>query len=199
MNGLYTIGYAAFDNIDSFIRALKNNYVTAIADVRSVPRSGYKPEFSRDFLEDYLRKNGILYVFLGDHCGARINDPSCYIDGYASYEKIKETVVFRHGIDRILKGLKKHSIALLCAEKDPIYCHRDILVCRSLKPFNINIQHIISDKIVETNESAENRLLKEFDLDAGDFFMTDAERLNLAYDRQGKRIAYKLQSQEVYA
>ncbi|MDR3148186.1 MAG: DUF488 domain-containing protein [Treponema sp.] len=198
MNGLYTIGYAAFDNIDIFIQTLKNNNVNVIADVRSVPRSRYKPEFSDNSLKNRLKKSGIMYVFLGDSCGARINDPSCYTDGHVSYERIKETSIFKQGINRILNGLNKYSIALLCAEKDPIYCHRDILVCRNLKPFKINIQHIISDKIIETNESAEDRLLKEFDLDTDDLFMSDAERLDSAYDQQGERIAYKLQSQEVY-
>jgi uncharacterized protein (DUF488 family) len=197
MNNLYTIGYAAFDNINLFIKALKNNSIDAIADVRSVPLSGYKPDFSKDYLEKYLKKNNIKYVFLGDNCGARIKDPSCYVEGYVSYEKIKESSVFKHGIDRILNGLNKYSVALLCAEKDPIYCHRDILVCRNLKPFNINIQHIISDVIVETNTSAENRLLTEFNLNSTDFFMSDNDRLNLAYDQQGKKIAYKQQSNEV--
>ncbi|GHT89159.1 hypothetical protein FACS1894137_18000 [Spirochaetia bacterium] len=45
MKNLYTIGYVAFNDINAFIRALKVNNVEAIADVRSIPRSGYKPEF----------------------------------------------------------------------------------------------------------------------------------------------------------
>ncbi|GHT89157.1 hypothetical protein FACS1894137_17990 [Spirochaetia bacterium] len=155
------------------------------------------PNFSRDYLTRQLKDNDIKYVFLGDNCGARINDPTCYIDGRVSYDKIKETTVFKQGLERILNGLNKYSISLLCAEKDPISCHRDILVCRNLKTYNLNIQHIISENVLEPNLKAENRLLKQFKLDINDIFMSDEERLNLAYDKQGNKIAYNLQREEV--
>jgi uncharacterized protein (DUF488 family) len=196
MKNLYTIGYAAFSNIESFISALKMNSIEVIADVRSIPKSGYRPEFAKNFLEKYLKDNNIKYVFLGDNCGARIDDPACYINGQASYDKIKETSIFKRGLERILNGLNKYTISLLCAEKDPIFCHRDILICRNLKPYGTNIQHIISEKIVELNLKTENRLLKQFNLDADDFFMSYEDRLNLAYDQQGNKIAYNLQSEE---
>jgi uncharacterized protein (DUF488 family) len=196
MKNLYTIGYAAFINIEAFIRALKINNIEVIADVRSIPKSSYKPEFSKDYLEKRLKDNDIKYVFLGDNCGARINDPACYIDGQVKYDKIKETVIFKHGLERILNGLNKYSISLLCAEKDPIFCHRDILVCRNLKPYGVNIQHVISEKTVELNLETENRLLKQFKLDTDDFFRSYEDRLNLAYDKQGNKIAYNLKKEE---
>jgi uncharacterized protein (DUF488 family) len=196
MKDLYTIGYAAFSNIESFISALKINNIEVIADVRSIPKSSYKPEFSKDCLEKQLKINNIKYVFLGDNCGARIDDPTCYINGQVSYDKIKETAGFKHGLERILNGLNKYVISLLCAEKDPIFCHRDILVCRNLKPYGINIQHIISEKIIELNSRTENRLLKQFKLDVDDFFMSYEDRLNLAYDQQGNKIAFNLQREE---
>jgi uncharacterized protein (DUF488 family) len=197
MKNLYTIGYAAFSNIEAFIKALKINNIEVIADVRSIPKSSYMPEFSKDYLQKRLKDNNIKYVFLGDNCGARIDDPTCYVNGQVSYAKIKETTVFKHGLERILNGLNKYEISLLCAEKDPIFCHRDILVCRNLKPYGINIQHIISEKIVELNLWTENRLLKQFKLDIDDFFMSYEDRLNLAYDKQENKIAFNLQMEEV--
>jgi uncharacterized protein (DUF488 family) len=197
MKNLYTIGYVAFINIESFIRTLKINNIEVIADVRSIPKSSYRPEFSKDYLQKRLKDNNIKYVFLGDNCGARIDDPTCYVNGQVSYDKIKETTVFKHGLERILNGLNKYTISLLCAEKDPIFCHRDILVCRHLKPYGINIQHIISEKIVELNLWTENRLLKQFKLDIDDFFMSYEDRLNLAYGKQGNKIAFNLQAEEV--
>jgi uncharacterized protein (DUF488 family) len=196
MNNLYTIGYAAFINIESFIGALKINGIEVIADVRSIPKSSYNPEFSKDYLQKRLKDNNIKYVFLGDNCGARIDDPACYVNGRVSYDKIKETTVFKHGLERILNGLNKYTISLLCAEKDPIFCHRDILVCRNLKPYDINIKHIISEKMVDLNLTTENRLLNQFKLDTDDFFMSYEDRLNLAYDQQGEKIAFNLQGKE---
>jgi uncharacterized protein (DUF488 family) len=196
MKNLYTIGYTAFDNIETFIRTLKINNIEAIADVRSIPKSNYRPEFSKDYLQKLLKDNDIKYVFLGDNCGARINDPACYVNGQVSYDRIKETTFFKQGLERILNGLNKYTISLLCAEKDPIFCHRDILVCRNLKPYGVNIQHIISEEIIELNLRTENRLLKHLKLNADDFFMSYEDRLNLAYDKQGNKIAFNLQKEE---
>ena len=196
MKNLYTIGYAAFDSIEAFIKALKINNIEVIADVRSIPKSSYRPEFSKDYLQKRLKDNSIKYVFLGDNCGARIDDPACYVNGQVNYDKIKETTTFKQGLERILNGLNKYAISLLCAEKDPIFCHRDILVCRNLKPYDVNIQHVISEKKIELNLMTESRLLKYLKLDTDDFFMSYEDRLNLAYDKQGNKIAFNLQREE---
>jgi uncharacterized protein (DUF488 family) len=197
MKQLFTIGYAAFESISSFSQWLHYYDVDAIADVRSVPYSKFRPEFNKETLTDNLRKNEIKYVFLGDYCGARIDDLSCYVDGCVDYTKVKETGKFKHGIERIINGLANYNISLLCAEKDPLYCHRDILICRNLKSHNIPISHILAGGKLENNDSTEKRLLKIFKLDANELFLSVDEQLEIAYDRQGKNIAYKLQREEV--
>ena len=35
-----------------------------------------------------------------------------------------------------------------CAEKDPMTCHRTILICRNLRGQNVDIQHIIDEKTI---------------------------------------------------
>lgn len=189
MNKLFTIGYSSFE-ISDFINVLKKNNINAVADVRSSPYSKFKPDFNRENLKVSLKENGIEYVFLGDNCGARIEDPSCYVNGKASYDLIKETEQFRIGLNRIIKGLKKYTITLLCAEKDPITCHRNILICRNLKQFDIAIFHILSMDKVENNTQSEERLLKLFDLEQNDLFLEKEDLLEEAYNRQGDLIAY---------
>ena len=115
---MHTIGYAAH-NVESFIAALKKFNITAIADVRSKPYSKFKPEFNKENLKKALVDNGIEYVFLGDNIGARIKAPECYKNGQVEYELISKHPLFQKGIDRLLKGMEKFSIALMCAEKDP--------------------------------------------------------------------------------
>jgi uncharacterized protein (DUF488 family) len=145
---IHTIGYAAH-TIESFIGTLKNFEITAIADVRSRPYSKFKPEFNRENLRSVLTENKIEYVFLGDNIGARIKAPECYKNGQANYELISKHPLFQNGIYRLLKGMEKFLIALMCAEKDPINCHRTILICKKLKAYQIQIFHIIDDKTYE--------------------------------------------------
>ncbi len=59
------------------------------------------------------------------------SNPNCYVDGKALYERIAATEEFGIGVQRLLKGAQK---ALMCAEKDPMTCHRAILVCQNLRP-----------------------------------------------------------------
>lgn len=190
MKTIYTIGYSTYD-INTFISTLKNNNIAAIADVRSSPYSKFKPEFNREFLAEVLKKNRLYYVFLGDELGARSKDNSCYIDGRADHQLISQSVLYKKGIERILKGLENYTIALMCAEADPITCHRNILICRTLKKNNIEIKHILSEGKVENNSFTEERLLHEYSLEKNDMFMTYDEALNIAYDKRSFHIAFR--------
>jgi uncharacterized protein (DUF488 family) len=186
---IYTIGYAAH-TIESFITALDKFNITAIADVRSQPYSKFKPEFNKENLRKSLINNGIEYVFLGDNMGARIKAPECYKNGQVNYELISQHPLFQTGIDRLLKGMEKYSIALMCAEKDPINCHRTILICRHLKRYQIQIYHILDANTFESHSETEIRLMKLFNLEQPDLFMKDSDRLAEAYSRQEEKIAY---------
>ncbi|MGD9159886.1 MAG: DUF488 domain-containing protein [Desulfobacteraceae bacterium] len=190
-NELFTIGYSPHIH-DSFLRVLKKHKITAVADVRSSPYSKFKPEFNKDQLAKFLSKHGIVYVFLGDLCGARVDDPSCYVNGKVDYTLVAENPKFKEGLTRIINGMEKFRIALMCAEKDPITCHRTILICRNLTPKGINIKHILSTGKTESHEESEQRLLKIFDLNHPDMFRSEQQRLNDAYFRQGEKIAYEI-------
>ncbi len=194
---IHTIGYAAH-TIESFIATLKKFNITAVADVRSQPFSKFKPEFNRENLKKDLINNRIEYVFLGDNIGARIKAPECYKNGQADYELISKHPLFKEGIDRLLKGLEKYSIALMCAEKDPINCHRTILICKNLKEYQIQIFHIIDANTSENHKETEFRLMKLFHLEQPDLFMKDSERLEEAYSRQEGKIAYIAENEAEY-
>lgn len=194
---IYTIGYAAH-TIESFIAALEKFTITAIADVRSQPYSKFKPEFNKENLKKTLIGYGIEYVFLGDNIGARIKAPECYKNGQIDYELISKHPLFQEGVGRLLKGMEKFSIALMCAEKDPINCHRTILICRHLKRYQLKICHILDANTLESQSEIELRLMKLFHLDQPDLFMQDSERLEEAYSRQEDKIAYVAENEEDY-
>ncbi|MFN4889698.1 MAG: DUF488 family protein, partial [Pseudanabaena sp.] len=156
---LFTVGHSNH-SIKTFIELLQRHEITALADVRSRPYSRYLPHFCQAQLKDYLEADKIRYVFLGQELGARPEDQSCYVDGKALYDRIAATDLFTEGIRRILKGIKsRHRIALMCAEKDPLTCHRAILVCKNLKEYDLDIQHIKSNGDLESHGELEDRML----------------------------------------
>jgi uncharacterized protein (DUF488 family) len=203
---LFTIGHSNLSEED-FIGHLKQHDITALGDVRSHPYSRYLPHFCRDYLKFLLKKNNIQYVFLGDQLGARPSDQGCYVEGKAVYEKIANTVAFQQGLERVAIGAKKHRIALMCAEKDPITCHRAILICQYLRDFDLDIHHILSNGELESHSQLEGRLLESLDLlpkpqvqlsifdevnnEINALINTPREELvTKAYKQQGNKVAY---------
>lgn len=169
---------------------LQENEVTAIADVRSSPYSGRHPDFNREALQHYLAQASIKYSFLGEELGARREEPECYEGAQAKYELIAQTPLFKDGLDRVRKGNQQYRIAMMCAEKDPLTCHRTILVCRHLSE-ECQIQHIIGPGEIETHHAAEHRLLGMFGMQGPDLFRSREEQLKEAYRLQGGKIAYR--------
>ena len=191
---LFTIGHSNH-SIETFIGLLQQHDIDAVADVRSHPYSRYLPHFNKSELQAALKNAGIRYVFLGRELGARPEKPDCYdTTGKAVYDKIAATPEFAAGIDRLLKGSQTYKITLVCAEKDPIICHRTILVCHYLRDRGLKISHILPDGSLESHEDLEQRLLESHGLHQLSLFDTRSleERLLDAYQRQGGKIAYIL-------
>jgi hypothetical protein len=156
---IFTVGHSNH-SIEKFLNLLKQHNVTAIADVRSSPFSRRFPHFNQASLKNSLSSEDISYVFLGEQLGARPRNPECYVEGKARYELIAATEAFATGLARILKGAEHHQVALMCAEQDPITCHRAILVCKHLRDTGLDIGHILKAGDLESHEHLEQRLLK---------------------------------------
>ena len=191
-NILYTIGHSNH-KIEDFISLLKRHGVTCVADVRSAPYSRHCPQFSRESLVLALQDANIEYMYLGKELGARRVDGYSYDTDRVSFEHIAETEEFRDGLRRLIAATSKHQVALMCAEKEPLECHRSILVCRHLKGHNLCIRHILQDGSVEDHLSAERRLVKILKIEPTLFEPSDTERdfIEQAYDRQAQKISYQ--------
>ena len=61
-------------------------------------------------------------------------------------------------------------IALMCAEKEPVECHRTILVARHLANREIEIQHILATGELESQEDALRRLARAVKVPENDLF-----------------------------
>jgi uncharacterized protein (DUF488 family) len=193
MSELLTIGHSTHP-VDEFIALLKMHGITAVADVRSDPYSRHNPQFNRENLQPELKRNGIAYVFLGKELGPRSDDPRCYENGKVSYKRLARTALFQDGLDRVRQGMASYRIALMCSEKDPVTCHRTILVCRHLRSDGIRIRHILEDGAIEENDALIKRLMEMLRLPENDMFTTFEEMVERAYDMQGERIAFALKN-----
>lgn len=185
---LFTIGHST-QSWEQFLDRLVRHRIDAVGDVRSSPYSTRLPQFNREILERALKLIGVQYVFLGNELGARRTERECYVEGVALYDRIARTPAFGAGLERVRNGAVRFRLALMCAEKDPLECHRTILVCRQLRN-DFEIRHILDDGTLEGHSDAETRLLVEERVPSEDFFISREELIARAYDRRGAKIAF---------
>jgi len=188
---LFTIGHSTHA-LESFLELLRKHGVSAVADVRSAPYSRYCPHFSKDALCRSLGDAGIKYVFLGRELGGRSEDPSCYENGRIRYSRLSRRPEFREGIERLKKGASDHRIAVMCAEREPLECHRTILVSPVLEEEGLSVMHIHANGRLEPHDGAMDRLLDLVGLSLDDFFRSKEEIVSEALLRQEERVAYKI-------
>lgn len=192
---VYTIGHSTH-TLSKLLELLEQHAITAVCDVRSQPYSRMNPQFNREPLRDALRPAGIRYVFLGNELGARSNDKSCYRNGQVQYDRLACTDAFKRGLKRVREGSQSYRVALMCAERDPLHCHRTILVARHLAEEGVQVRHILANGQVEDHEQTLDRLLTNLKLQQDDMFRSNADIASEAYRIQGETIAYREKSED---
>jgi uncharacterized protein (DUF488 family) len=189
---LLTIGHSNLP-AERFMALLTSAGVTAIADVRSVPFSRWCPWFSGKALAERLAGEQIAYVALGDALGGRPSDPKLYRDGIADYEAMAARPEFAAGLARVMDASARQRVCLLCAEREPLDCHRCLLVGRALCERGLTLGHIRPDGSIEPHTATEERLLAVAGGEA-DLFRGSADRLAHAYRRRAQAVAARLKT-----
>ena len=184
-----TMGHST-QSFTDFLELLRKAEVTAIADVRSVPYSRRVPHFNRETLKEALGGENIAYVFIGDELGGRPKSQELFSDGAADYEKMAQSESFSHGLDRVIEGARTYRIALMCAERDPLDCHRCLLVGRALKERGVDVRHILSSGKTAGQDEIEEKLLAMADLADKDLFRSRKTRLAAAYRGKARKAAF---------
>ena len=195
---IYTVGYTSFP-IDEFIRVLRERGIGCLIDVRSTPRSSYYTDFDAPILKETLKENGILYRNYAREFGARQEDPSLYPNGYLDFEKFAATEAFNEGIAKVDAGVGRgYTFAMMCAEKDPLNCHRCILVGRKFKEHGYAVVHLESGR-TETQEEIEERLLDRYFPARNQLSLFDTrseeELLAEAYRKRNAEIGYHIEEE----
>ena len=144
---LYTVGHSTRP-IDELVALLRAFDVTIVADIRTIPRSRYNPQFDADALRSTLPSRSFRYVHLSELGGlrrARKDSPNAgwrnaSFRGYADYMLTED---FERGLASLHALTSEGRIALMCAEAVPWRCHRS-LVADALTVRGAHVEHIMS-------------------------------------------------------
>lgn len=193
---IYTVGHSTHE-LTYFLKLIQMHQVNCLVDVRSVAASSYNPQFNKDTLSVFLKDNGITYLHFSREFGARQTDKELLDNtGQLDFEKVHHASHFKQGIERLKQGAAKgYTIALMCAEGEPLDCHRFGMVSTALVRDGIDVLHIMKDGSVKTHHELEKELMKKYGkkLPQPDMFttsITPEEQLKVAYKLQNKDIAY---------
>ena len=200
---LFSIGHSNI-SAERFIAMLHSAGVAAVADVRSTPVSRFCPWFSAKNLAPLLGRSGVRYSAYGDALGGRPRDAELYRAGVADYEAMARQPNFEAGLQRLMSDAARCRgsgvVCLMCSEREPLDCHRCLLVARALALRGLAVGHIHHDGAIEPHAATEQRLLA-LDGNDDDLFVTGGsletrlgERLAAAYRRRARAIAYRAKS-----
>jgi uncharacterized protein (DUF488 family) len=187
---LFSIGHS---NIaaDRFIALQRAAGVAVIADVRSTPVSRFCPWFSAKNLAPLLAEAGIGYSSYGGALGGRPSDPALYRDGIADFEAMARQVDFQAGLDRLVAEAARSRLCMMCSEREPLECHRCLLIARALAARGLTVGHILHDGGIEPHAATERRLLALEGNEETLFVTGQTERLAAAYLRRVRAVAYR--------
>ena len=160
---ILTVGHSNHP-IERFLALVQGAGVSALADVRSFPISRYAPQFNKDALAKTLAEKAIVYLYCGEELGGRSRDPSTLES-------------FRKGLDRVVAESARHRVALMCAERDPLDCHR-LLLARALVERGIAVAHILASGEIASQHATDDRLLAREGLAGDDLFSREARLID---------------------
>jgi uncharacterized protein (DUF488 family) len=156
---VFTLGHSNLEAED-FLALLLEPNVRILCDVRSRPGSFRFPQFNREPLEALLATAKIKYEFFGEALGGRPADRSAYrANGLVDYAARRKAPDFCAGVERTIELSRAAHMALMCAEEDPLHCHRFLMICPALLEGGITPIHIRRGGILESQRNAEDRLL----------------------------------------
>ena len=193
---VYSIGYSGFTP-EEFVQVLLENGVTALVDVRSSPYSAYHTEYDREVLARTLKESGILYRNYAREFGARQENRGFLSpEGYLDFEKFAATEQFGEGVSKIKAGMERgYVFCFMCAETDPMTCHRAILVTRVFSRLGYEVIHLMPGNVRETQQEMERRMVEKLFPDREQLSLfgdkSEEDWVEEAYAQQNKTIGFR--------
>lgn len=194
---IYTIGHSNYP-VEKLIDMLKHYDINTVVDIRGTPYSKYNVQYNKETIANTLREAGFLYIYMAKELAAkRENKISYNKEGYSDFEKVIVEEEFLKGIERLKLGCEKgYKIALLGAMQDPIRCHRSILVGRALRDNRFNVNHILDDYTIASQEKIEENLLNKYFSNRNQLTIEDLIGNNISEEEMIRK-SYKLANREI--
>lgn len=144
-HALFSIGHSNHP-WPSFLNLLQEAGILLLLDVRSRPYSRFA-WFNRERLHSALAAAGIRYLWMGEALGGKPDDPTLYHgDGKPDYPAIAAGEDFQEGISRVLAWVRSGPrTAVMCAEGDPVQCHREHLIAVAIRAAGVRVVHLLPD------------------------------------------------------
>src|SRR5260370_41141318 len=184
MKPIKTIGHSNHP-IEHIVGLLEAAGIALLVDGRSMPYSRRFPQFGKERLAKSLAAAGIGYVHEGAALGGKP-------EGGSDYDALAERPAFKDALGRLIGRAETTTLCLMCAEKEPLDCHRTVLVARRLAERGVAVSHLLADGGMRPHRDVEDALLAEnggpdlFDAD-----LSEDRAARLARARQGRRRARK--------
>ena len=169
-----TIGHSNHP-IERFVGLLKAGGVALLVDVRSMPYSRRFPQFGRKRLSTTLQAASIDYLWEGEALGGMPGQGG-------GYNAAAARPAFGMALERLIGRARGTTLCLMCAEKEPLDCHRTVLVSRRLTEHGVAVEHLLADGGVRPHGDVEETLLAK--QQGGDLFEDRAQQLARAYDQR---------------
>lgn len=188
---LYMVGHSNYP-LKQFQSMLEREKVTLLYDIRMIPFSRYVPQYNQTTLPDTLKECGIEYRYRSD-IGPRVEgDTPLYDKNGFNYNKALERERIVEGLKLLVEELGDDDVvAIMATKKEPLECHRFLVLSRVLQNMGHTIKHILPDDTVDT-ELLEKRLINTLErrIKRGTVTLPDEHNLlDYAYFSQAEKVA----------
>ena len=146
MNTVFTIGHST-RQFDEVVEMLRENGVTRLVDVRSLPGSKRFPQWNRETIEENMPPD-ISYTWMPKLGGRRYTPKGTpspnggwRVRAFRDYADYMATEKFQEGLADLMALAGGDRVAIMCSEAVPWRCHRrlitDALLARGVNVVNI--------------------------------------------------------------
>jgi uncharacterized protein (DUF488 family) len=149
---IYTIGHST-RSAEELVALLREAGVELLADIRTVPRSRFNPQFNTDVLRQTLAEAGIGYRHMPALGGLRHRPKGAppspngmwRSEAFQAYADYALTPPFRAALDELRALARERPTAIMCAEAVWWQCHRRI-VADYLLALGDEVRHIMAPR-----------------------------------------------------
>lgn len=145
---IYTIGHSTRSG-DEFLSILRSFKIELLADIRTYPGSNRYPHFNKEYLQQILPREKIIYQHFPELGGRRkplkdSRNDAWKNDAFRGYADHMESADFTQGIKKLAEEASQYKTAYMCSEAVWWRCHRS-LVSDYLKWKGWEVMHIMNE------------------------------------------------------